>query len=303
MQKYKFGESAIMPEGRPYMFSIEGTDAIYALTHTVDNAGRIHMAVDRANPVTDRRSMQDGGARRPVDDDDGDFDPHTGLLKDGRRLRVPMLAMDGRGTPSDPLVINTGLNLGKHFHPDGTPREPRRSRKTQQADATPTDNHRPHFADTDRSASEQARQQRIIEDSNAWRGPQAALPAAVTADAARPAGISDSDWAREQGIREMSDAWKPRDAAVPKVLPVGAWPDTIQTEGASCSVDGASGVWTRGADGFLYCKRKAMTSTRVPPTNPSTDARTMSAADAEAIKREAWNEMVAELNSAWKAPA
>jgi hypothetical protein len=45
---------------------------------------------------------------------------------------------------------------------------------------------------------------------------------------------------------------------------------------------------------------------RVPATNPSSvDAvppRTMSAADAQKIKDEAWNEMVSDLTSAWKRP-
>jgi hypothetical protein len=294
---YRYGESALMPQDTPFILAIEGVDTKFELVHHLDAAGNIHMSVDVADETNRQRSsrvtVRDQQRRRAVDDDEGDFDPHTGLLRDGRRIRVPMTAMDGRGTPSDPLVINTGLDLGKQFHADGSPRfrrdaEPRRSRKTQQADATLTDNHRPHFADTDRSASEQARQQRIIEDSNAWRGPQAALPAAVTADAARPAGISDSDWAREQGIREMSDAWKPRDAAVPKVLPVGAWPDTIQTEGASCSVDGALGTWTRGSDGHLYCKPKPM------PTTRSDAVGTKQAVD------DAWNALQEETRNAWR---
>lgn len=49
MTNYKFGESAVMPEGKPFRLSIEGVDTEYELVHRIDDAGRIHMAVDRAD--------------------------------------------------------------------------------------------------------------------------------------------------------------------------------------------------------------------------------------------------------------
>jgi hypothetical protein len=307
MTNYRYGESAVMPEGKPFILAIEGVDTKFELVHHLDAAGNIHMSVDRADHR--RRPMQDArpsvpARRRTVDDNDDDFDEH-GILRDGRSIRTPMLEMRDTNRNSAPLIITSGLRLDLEFYPNGTLRDrrggsARRARQTDQT--TVTDN---RVDDAAGAAAKTAAYNEMVADlQDAWKSPeQRAHTQRVTADATPPQGVSAADWAREQGIREMSDAWKPRDAAVPKVLPVGAWPDTVQTEGASCSFDGQSGVWTRGADGFLYCKPKAMTSTRVPPTNPSTDARTMSAADAEAIKSAAWNEMVADLNSAWKAPA
>jgi hypothetical protein len=204
-----------------------------------------------------------------------------------------MTAMDGRGTPSDPLVINTGLDLGKHFHPDGTPRRrdgsARRSRQTDQT--TVTDIGGDRVDDASGAAAKTAAYNEMVADlQDAWKTPeQRAHTQRVTADATPPQGVTAADWAREQGIREMSDAWKPRDAAVPKILPVGAWPDTVQTEGASCSVDGALGTWTRGSDGYLYCRPKAMAATRADASVGTRDA-----------VDQAWRAMVEEQANAWR---
>jgi hypothetical protein len=206
--------------------------------------------------------------------------------------------MDGKGTVSDPIIITTGCNLDREFYPDGTPRnhrdaEPRRSRRTpQQADAMITDDHRPHFVDSDRSASELARQQRIFEDSNAWRGPQASPPA-TTADAAPPQGVTAAEWARHQMIQDQANAWRPKDAyssdpytgsptrPAPKV-PLGAYPLSAG-EGNQCSVNGAAGHLVKEGN-FLVCRADA--SDAAVGTRDAVDA--------------AWNAMVTEQSEAWR---
>jgi hypothetical protein len=316
---YRFGQEALMPQGQPFRVAIEGIDREFELVHRIDDAGQIRMSLDVASDdrlAADRSSrvtMSDQQRRRHVDDDEGDFDPVTGILRDGRRIRVPLPMMDsnlrGRGTKDDPIIITTGLNLGKHFHPDGTPR--RRggsSRKTRQTDATitETDDHRPHFVDSYRSASEAARAEGIREMCDAWRGPQVASPPAA-ADAAPPQGVSPTEWARHQMIQEMTDAWRGpvRDAdplsqstgastrATASVPPTGAYcPAGFGAKpGDPCTFEGSPVGRLVERDGWLFCEFTPLGPTR---------GDSMSAADGEALKAAAYNEMVADLTSAWK---
>jgi hypothetical protein len=200
------------------------------------------------------------------------------IVPDGAVLRVPLTLMDG--FPRKPLTFDM-ISDGDDTRDVASRREQRRiARQSDDAAAITAakiatqqvidrgeysvdalDGHRPGFRYSDRSASDAAREARILQDSMAWRG----------------------------------------DAAAVKNEPYGSWPlDVGLREGDVCAVDGGIGWLVRRGD-FLVCELDSMNATRVPPTNPSSDSVT--AADAEAIKREAWEEMCRDQQNAWRTPA
>ena len=44
MTNYRYGESAVMPQGKPFILAIEGVDTKFELVHHLDAAGNIHMS-------------------------------------------------------------------------------------------------------------------------------------------------------------------------------------------------------------------------------------------------------------------
>ena len=105
--------------------------------------------------------------------DDDAFDPITGLIRDGRKIRVPMSQMDGGGRRSltfqdvqDGVDI-VGITLAKL----ATDAVLQRNGFITDAEASL---HRPGYrgtfdASVDLSASDKARAERMLADSNAWR--------------------------------------------------------------------------------------------------------------------------------------
>jgi hypothetical protein len=327
MQKYKFGESAIMPEGRPYMFSIEGTDAVYALTHTIDDAGRIHMAVDRADQasVTDCRravTLQDSRQQRSnptfqvLDEDDADAYNARGLLKNGFGIRVKMNAMDaapnngmqGSGTPDDPYILGSPPSRKQRRTVERDPMG-REAATFTEGDAS---QHKPgsRFGDAAGMAAKDAAYAEMVTDlQTAWMSPEQRAQnisdaRRVTADAKPPEGVTAGDWARHQRMIEDSNAWRgdgTTEAAGPAqvegaqsprgILPVGALkPSPTLCAGMPCSQDGASGVLVE-RNGLLYCETKPMTATRADAVG------TRDAQD------QAYAEYVRDISNAWRTPA
>jgi hypothetical protein len=325
---YKFGESAVMPQGRPFRLSIEGVDTEYELVHHLDSAGRIHMSLDRAGQSS-RRSMQD--AQRHVDDDDdGPYDPKTGELKDGRSIRVPLLEMrDNRN--NTPLIINSGIDWGRDkFRRDGT----RKRRKAKQADPDPdlgeTSDHSDHqpgnrFGDAAGRATVDAAYNQMVADlCSAWQSPE--RKAQNISDAQRetvdapPAGVSASEWARAQRILQDAAAWRtpaptydagPETGARTREIPSPPKGDVYAPVGYGArsgdlvNFNGAPATLVE-REGFLYAvvidvgpTRSGKASGGAPPTR--TDA--MTADQGQAHKDAAWNEMVAAQREMWRTPA
>ena len=93
-------------------------------------------------------------------------------------------------------------------------------------------------------------------------------------------GRQASEEARQAMIRDMCSG---RDAAPP----AGAYPYGTAAEGTECTIDGAPGTLVKQGE-WLVCKPRK-------DAQPRTDARTVSAADAQRVKDEAYAAMVAEL--------
>ena len=135
------------------------------------------------------------------DDDDGDAFDERGLLKDGRRVRVPLMMRDGmsplqRSVAEDAAARRFGLRNALDLHQPG----PRFC-----TDAVAND------------AREQAYQEMCDELVNAWRTPSAPLPApgaaARDAEPARPVydaaeGRRIKQAAYDAMVAEMCSAWK-----------------------------------------------------------------------------------------------
>jgi hypothetical protein len=115
--------------------------------------------------------------------------------------------------------------------------------------------------------------------------------------------------AYEAGVRELTDAWRAEDSvdvtkagsAEAQVKPTGAWGLNIGLKaGDVCAFEGGIGRLVRKGD-FLFCELDPAPQPRVPSSNPSTDSvGTMDAVTAWKIRSAAYNEMVADLTSAWK---
>jgi hypothetical protein len=114
----------------------------------------------------------------------------------------------------------------------------------------------------------------------------------------------------------VTQQWRTRDAPAVAAMPVGAWgaAGLAAKAGDPCKTnEGEPGV-LREEGGWLYCEASYLGPTRsgeqsagdvpvtradaVPTSRAAIDA--MSAAEGQAIKDAAWNEMCAELRDAWK---
>jgi hypothetical protein len=140
--QYRSGETVTVPtDGRPYQMRCG--DTVYSLHHTVDDSGNVRMQVHvdpgeterlrqpedaHANPrdptwmtnTEPRRATPMSPGDRYATDDDGEiFDEH-GIIRDGKKFRVPAQLMDSAPRRLAPLVITTGLRLDKEFFLDGT---------------------------------------------------------------------------------------------------------------------------------------------------------------------------------------
>jgi hypothetical protein len=333
---YRYGESAVMPQGEPFILAIEGVDTKFELVHHLDAAGNIHMSVDRAGQ-TSRRPMHDARRAPHVIHDEGDddaIDPLTGLIRDGHGIRVPLQLADAK-----PLIITTGIDWGRDdFNRDGTLKrrnhrdddpQSRRRRKVQARDPMgreagtyeeQTDDHRPghRFGDAAGRAVVDAAYNAMVTDlTNAWRTPQNNQQAADPFfDAAPPAGVSASAWARELNMRETRDAWmKPPPPVTDGVglevapysvtraapnRPKDAWGPAgyAAKPGDPCMTNaGEAGVLRQEGD-WLYCQITPLGPTRATPTNRNADS--MTADQAQVIRTQAYQQYCSDLENAWR---
>lgn len=172
----------------------------------------------------------------------------NGILKDGYGFRVPLQMMDSAAPPrraSEPLVIETGLGLGREFYRDGRRRkvqdpmgrESGTFEEEESNDAMAA--YRPGYrtvADAGAIAARDAAYAEMIDDlTTAWMPEHMKVADAqrATADARPPAGVSAGEWARHQQIIEDSTAWRSRPQD-------GSGPDTIKTEARRAPVDRAN---------------------------------------------------------------
>ena len=259
--------------------------------------------------------------RRSDDDDPSNPIGPDGLLKDGHRLRVPLMMRDsanpsrgqlrGSGTAADPYIIDSGLGQ------------------------LALDSHRPgfRFGDADRSAGEMARLERMLQDSEAWRtdgnrytsaiedpGPglgarsdpwlkrRRRRKSQIRDPMGREAGTiseeeNDSEIARQEMISDACNAWrKPPVAAALDAVSGDRWPLSAG-EGNPCMTNGQPGVLVKSEDGScLVCKVKPLAATRSgaskgdaapPPCSMTTD-------EAAKINTEAWRAYVDQLQNAWR---
>jgi hypothetical protein len=334
MDLHQYGEFARMPDdGKPFHLACEGCNTVYDLRFKNDG-DTTHMAVD-INP-DETRQLADARASRHFMHDTGPASgrsaPHRGdssmpvarkrftvadapdILPDGAVLHVPAQEMRDsarRFGGTGPLVINSGMRLDRFYFPDGTPKnsgdepEPRRRRKTygREGGRFEESDHRPHFADADRSASERARAERMALDAQAWMSPEQRAQNVsdaqrATADAP-PAGVDARAWARELTRRETQDAWKtaPLGTGVltqaMESLPPGRFPMSAGV-GTICDLNGEQGTLQPDGSGYLVCKvTRRVGPTRVEPTNRGATG------DRAAVDR-AWEELQEATRSAWQ---
>jgi hypothetical protein len=150
----------------------------------------------------------------------------------------------------------------------------------------------------------------ILDQANAWRSPQTmSQPETRLSDAAPPAGVSASEWARHQRMIEDSNAWRTppvQDAPGPEVaattqamqsLPPGRFPMSAGV-GSPCDLNGERGTLQPDGSGYLVCK----VTRRVGPTRSSEPARgTDSAITGDRSAQDAaWREMVEAQQNAWR---
>jgi hypothetical protein len=288
---------------------------------------------DAGRPMFTADSARSPGARKVTPtmpttprrfDDDHPSNPigPDGLLKDGHRFRVPLLMRDsanppreqlrGSGTAADPYIINSGLGQ------------------------LALDSYRPGFryGDADRSASEMARQERMLQDSEAWRtdsnrstcypieDPGQGLGAGsdpwpkrrrrrksqIRDQMGREAGTiseeeNDSEIARQEMISDACNAWrKPPVAAALDAVSGDRWPLSAG-EGNPCTTNGEPGVLVKSEDGScLVCKVKPLGSTRggASKGDAAPPPRSMTTDEAAKINTEAWRAYVDQLQNAWR---
>jgi hypothetical protein len=342
MASYVFGQSAIMPQGKPFRLAIEGVDTEYELVHHLDSAGRIHMSVDRAGQAS-RRPMHD--ARRPSyiqhDIDDESAYDENGVIRDGHSVRVRLQEMRD-ASRNEPLVITTGLRLDREFYPDGTPKyrrdddpQPRRRRKVQARDPQgreagsfeeETDDHRPghRLGDGAGRATVDAAYNAMVADlTTAWMSPE--QRAQNVSDAQRgtadvPPGVSPSEWARHQRILQDADAWRTpaptydagqetgsrtREIPSPPKGSVYAPVGYAAKAGDTVTFNGAPATLVE-RDGWLYAVMIDVGPTRSGRSSggapPTRNSDAMTADQGQAIKDAAWQAMVREQNEMWRTP-
>jgi hypothetical protein len=253
-------------------------------------------------------------------DDPAAFGP-DGLLRDGFKIRVPVELMDAKlplqRVATVPRNIVTGLtgkdSLDRYFFPDGTEkpaRTPRTERHLPAADVDRYGANKPGFRTADAitvddgEAIKNAAYNEMCHDlQDAWKTPeQRTADARQVTDAACPAGVDPRDFAYRQMCTDLQDAWKAPaafDAAAVQDLPAGRYPLSAGI-GSICDLNGEQGTLQPDGAGYLVCK----VTRHVGPTRAdAVPPRTMSAADGQALKSAAWNEMVADLSSAWRSPA
>jgi hypothetical protein len=195
--------------------------------------------------------------------DDDAFDPITGLIRDGRKIRVPMSQMDGGSRRSltfqdvQDSVDIVGITLAKL----ATDAVLQRNGFISDAEASL---HRPGFrgtfdASVDLTASDKARSERMLADSRAWMTPDA-----------DKSGLSQSTGAPTTALKSV-----PPTNAYAKVGTKGI------AEGQQCFINGQAGHTVKEGDWYI-CRPDA------------TDAMTGDA-------RDAYKEMCAQLTDAWKA--
>jgi len=282
----------------------------------------------------------------PVDDDD--------IVRDGERVRVPMMMRDGlselqravladadaRGTSAEMRRMVDEHRAARGLVPlaldDGTvvDVEPWKASAVRAARCGLHDDgslslNRPGYRFAADAAGLEAKREAyeagVREMCDAWRGP--APPAADVAEYSKrkktrqldPQGRLVAEYeteeeedaatgdagramdARERAYLEMCDdlsnAWKRRPPALPwdaaPAPPAGAYPLSAG-EGNACTINGRPGTLQREGD-WLVCE----------PTDRADAAppRTMSVADAQRIKDEAYRQMVDEMVNAWKGPS
>jgi len=270
-----------------------------------------HSAVtlhDGTQQTSRRRTTKDVSAMPIYDkDDERAYDPTTGLIRDGVGIRVKMNLMDaapngmrGRGTQDDPYVIETGLAPRKRRHRARTsdPVGRESGEILEESDAA----HRPgfRFGDAGRTASEDARRQRMIEDSNAWRTPEMIGQHEYSFSDA-PAGVTGAEWARHQRMIADQEAWRRPSPAQWDAVPSGKYPMSAGI-GSPCDLNGERGVLVEDGTGFLVCRvPRHLGPSRSGTTSGDAGTRGHQGITGDrAAVEAAWLQMVEDTANAWR---
>jgi hypothetical protein len=204
------------------------------------------------------------------DFDDPTARDHRGILKDGHGLRVPMQFADALGA-----AVARGSRVRRGGGTiDADRRQPRITgdRGSAPGQGLVCD----AFGNVDSAALHQP----------GYRGLSYATDSVEHAELTTLRHLADR--AYQQSIEDLCNAW--RTDAQP---PAGAYPLSAG-EGSACSVNGRAGTLVREGD-WLVCKPLA-----TEPSRADAVPRFMDGADAEVIRRQAYEAYVADLCEAWR---
>jgi hypothetical protein len=327
---YRSGEAATVGTDRPFNLHCSHCDTAHALVHTLTDSGAIEMRVypgQGAHSVTDaapnrRASMSPTPRRYQTDDDDEAyrdvFDPVTGIIRDGKKIRIGMQTMDAVRPALAPVPkeIRTGL-VGEHalknwFHRDGSPRvkkaaapPPKKSAADIALDAAMNDPYagqKPGFryADADGTTTDariDAYNLYCDELQNAWKSPERRaqdLRDAQRVDPPKPDDYVENypgEWQRELSTREMvADSNRPtpghvwgEDAGIEKEAaqaPPGIWSVGGVPVGLTAAEEGDL-CGTDGGRGRLVRRGDFLFCELAPMGSPRIPAVNPSTADAQ----------------------
>jgi hypothetical protein len=216
-------------------------------------------------------------ARWHVDRNSDIFDEH-GVIRDGKRLRVPVSLMDSvppprRSTVEAPITITTGLTgehrLSKFFHIDGSPKETR------------------DRAEPSRRASRRlARQAASSSSTSTTDAAKVAEALAATKAVLQRDGVTV-----DQNYSSNQPGFRFGDAGI--VDPGQALKDAAYNE----MVRDLSEAWRTPPAPVVEPLVAKPVVAAVADVVPS---RSMSVADAQKIRDAAYNEYVSDITNAWK---
>jgi hypothetical protein len=269
---YRSGEAATVGNGRQFNLHCSHCDTPHALHHAINDSGEIEMRVfpgGSAHSFTDaapnRRVPMSPTPRRYQTDDDDEayrdvFDPVTGVIRDGKKIRVGLQAMDAApprpALPAAPMVIGATSYrkspLRHLYYRDGTPKTPETRAARAKAAAAGT---------TNDAAS--AYNLYVSELNDAWKSPERRAQDARDAarvDPPKPADYIErfpGEWQRELATRELV-----RDSNRPS--PGTRWGDAVDPHEGGCRNLVAS---TRSAAGLTHFRPKARVVRRARATS------------------------------------
>jgi hypothetical protein len=235
-----------------------------------------------------------------------------GLLRDGYKIRIPLLQMRDAAPPqrSAPRSITTGLRMDRFYFPDGTEKPARtpRMQRLPAADADQYGANRPGFRTSDavtvdagQSLKNEAYEEMCLSLQDAWKSPEQRIADArqVTVDAACPAGVDPRDFAYHQRCQQDSEAWRTPapvfDAAAVENPPAGAYckSGVGAKEGDVVTWNGAPARLVKRGD-WLFPVVHQQGPTRSGTSSGDAAVGDRSAQDA------AWRQMVEEQQNAWR---